>query len=165
VDSEMMSLVVLSKSHVELTLDTLRDGLDQIYPGQFLPPREQGNFVMDGSVPGAEFLIQSSISGASGMFLLHNVPGPYTEFSNFADHIADASLRQLAEQQTCWLSVDLIRQYNSEEDAYRLIGSVLAKFSPRDAAALVHPSRLVTIGFNDDVRRQLASGGQPFGTA
>jgi hypothetical protein len=35
----------------------------------------------------------------------------------------------------------------------------------RDAAALVQPSRLITIGFNDEARRQLTSGGQVFGTA
>ncbi len=164
-DREMVSLVVLSNTDVELTLDTLREKLDQLYPGHFLPPREQGTFIVDGSVPGAEFLIQSNIPGAAGIFLLHSVPGPYAYVSEFAEHIADASLRRLAQAQTCWLSVDLIHKYTTEEEAYRFIGSVLAQLAPRDAAALVHPSRLITIAFDDQVRRELASGGQVFGTA
>ena len=51
----MVSWVVLSNSYAELTLVSLRQSLDELYPGQFLPPREQGNFVVDGNVPGAEF--------------------------------------------------------------------------------------------------------------
>jgi hypothetical protein len=164
-DREMISMVVLSSCYVELTLDMLRASLDRVYPGQFLPPRERGTFVIDGEIPGATFLIQSDIPGATGMFLLHNVPAPYTEFSDFAARIADASLRRLAQAQTCWLSVDLIHRYTTEEDAYRFIGSVLAQLAPDNAAALVHPSRLITIAFNDQVRRELASGGQVFGTA
>jgi hypothetical protein len=149
----------------ELTLDLLRKQLDQTYPGYFLPPREQGTFVVDGSVPGAEFLIQSDIPGAGGIFLLLSVPMPYTMFSDFAAHIADASLRQLAEAQTCWLSVDLIHRDVPAHEAYRFIGGVLAQLAPPDAAALVHPSRLITVAFDDQVRRTLASGGQVFGTA
>ena len=164
-DHEMISLVVLSNSYVELTLDTLRHRLDQAFPGYFLPPRERGTFVIDGNEPGVEFLIQSDIPDARGMFLLHNVPGPYTAFSDFAAHIADASLRELAEAQTCWLSIDLMHRQTPAEEAYRFIGRALAQLAPPDAAVLVHPSRLITVAFNDDVRRQLASGGQVFGTA
>jgi hypothetical protein len=164
-DHEMISLVVLSSSYVELTLDTLRHRLDQAFPGYFLPPRERGTFVIDGNEPGVEFLIQSDIPDARGMFLLHNVPGPYAAFSDFAAHIADASLRELAEAQTCWLSIDLMHRQTPAEEAYRFIGRALAQLAPPDAAVLVHPSRLITVAFNDDVRRQLASGGQVFGTA
>lgn len=91
------------------------------------------------------------------MFHLYSVPGPYTVFSDFADHIEDAALRQLAEAQECWLSVDLIHKHTTEQEAYRFIGKVLAKLAPPDAAVLVHPSRLVTLRFDDDVRRRLAS--------
>jgi hypothetical protein len=156
---DMVSWVVLSNSYVELTLDLLRESLDQLYPGQFLPPREQGNFVVDGNVPGVEFFIQSTLAGAAGTFFLYSVPGPYTEFSDFADHIEDASLRQFAEAQECWLSVDLIHKHTTEQEAYRFIGNVLAKLAPRDAAVLVHPSRLVTLRFDDHVRRRLANSG------
>jgi hypothetical protein len=164
-DHAMTSLVVLSTCYVELTLDTLRQRLDQAYPGYFLPPRERGTFIIDGNEPGVEFLIQSDIPDAAGMFLLHSVPGPYTAFSDFAEHIADASLRRLAEAQTCWLSVDLVHRHTTAEEAYRFIGGALAQLAPGDAAVLVHPSRLVAIEFNDQVRRELASGGQIFGTA
>jgi hypothetical protein len=164
-DREMVGLVVLSTSYVELNLDGLRENLDRIYPGHFLPPRERGTFIVEGSVPGAEFLIQSDIPGAAGTFLLHSVPGPYTHVSNFAAHIADASLRRLAHAQTCWLSIDLIHGQAVEEEAYRFIGSVLAQLAPADAVAVVHPSRLLTIAFTDQVLRELASGGQIFGTA
>ena len=141
----MVSLVVLSNTYVPLTLDGLRARLDEPYPGQFLPPRDQGNFVIDGAVPGAEFLIQSNLPGAAGMFLLHSVPGPYVEVSDFALYITEPSLRRIAETQACWLSVDCVRQYTGEEDAYRFIGSALAKLAPRDTTALVHPSRPITI--------------------
>ena len=57
---EMVSLVVLSNTHVELTVDQVREKLDELYPGQFLPPRDKGNFVVEGSVPG-QFLIQSRV--------------------------------------------------------------------------------------------------------
>ena len=154
----MVSWVVLCSSFVELTADSLRANLDQLYPGQFLPPREQGNFVVDGNIPGGEFMIQCSVPGAAGLFLLYSVPGPYTAFSDFADHIEDASLRELARAQECWLSVDLAHAHSTDADGYRFIGQVLAKLAPPDAAVLVHPSRLMTMRFDDEVRRKLAAG-------
>jgi len=162
---DIISLVVLSNSYVELTLDTLRGHLEELYPGRFLPPREKGTFVVASNVPDTPFLIQSDIPEAAGTFLLHSVPGPYTAFSDFAEHITDAGLRQLAQAQTCWLSVDLIHRDTTEAEAYRFIGSVLAELAPRDAAALVHPSRRLTIAFDDQVRRALANGGQVFGAS
>jgi hypothetical protein len=129
-DAEMVSWVVLCSSFVELTADSLRANLDQLYPGQFLPPREQGNFVVDGNIPGGEFMIQCSVPGAAGLFLLYSVPGPYTAFSDFADHIEDASLRELARTQECWLSVDLAHAHSTDADGYRFIGQVLAKLAP-----------------------------------
>jgi hypothetical protein len=157
-DREMISLVVLSGSYVEITLDSLRESMEETFPGSFLPPRDQGTFIVDGPVPGVQFLIQSDIPGAAGMFMLQSVPGPYTEFSDFAEHIADASLRRLAEAQSCWLSIDLLHLYTSEQDAYRFIGRALARLAPPDAAALVQPARPVTVAFNDQVRSALASG-------
>jgi hypothetical protein len=156
-DREMVSWVVLANSYVDLTLDSLRAKLDEIYPGQFLPPREKGNFVIDGPTPGG-FLIQANLPGAAGMFLLHNVPGPYRKFSDFAKAIADPAIRKKAMAQCCWLSVDRIGKHGSEEDGYRFIGQVLAKLAPSDAAFLVHPSKLVTIVFDDELRGRLARG-------
>ena len=117
----MISLVVLSQSLVELTPDSLRTILDRLYPGQFLPPREQGNFVEEGLIPGGEFMVNCIVPGASRLFMIHSFPAPYTEFSEFADHIGEPSLRQLAEAQMCWLSVDLIHKHTMEEEAYRFI--------------------------------------------
>jgi hypothetical protein len=63
-----------------------------------------------------------------------------------------------AEAQNCWLSVDLIHNNTTEEDAYRFIAQVLAKLAPADAAFPVHPAKLITIEFDDALRRNLAKG-------
>ncbi len=72
----MIGWVVLSSSWVELTEETLRARLDQIYPGEFLPPRQLGTFVVAGPVVGVQFLVKSAIAGATGIFMLQTVPGP-----------------------------------------------------------------------------------------
>jgi hypothetical protein len=156
-EREMIALVVLANTYVDMRLDSLRAKLDEIYPGQFLPPRENGNFVIDGPTPGG-FLIQANLLGVAGMFLLHNVPGPYWKFSDFAKAIEDPSMRRQAIAQCCWLSVDRVIKNRGDEGAYRFIGQVLAKLAPPDAAFLVHPSKLVTISFDDELRGRLARG-------
>ena len=83
----MISWVVLSNTYVDLKVDSLREKLDEVYPGQFLPPRDK-NFVIDGPTPG-QFFIKSNIAGAAGMFMVISVPASYTEFSDFAEVIAD----------------------------------------------------------------------------
>lgn len=153
----MVGWVVLSNTWVELTEATLRARLDRLYPGEFLPPRPHGTFVVEGPVAGAQFLITSAIAGATGMFMLHSVPGPYTEFSRFAEHIRDAALHRIAVAQQAWLGLDRVHGDNDDE-AYRFIGKVLAELAPADAAALVHPERLTTLGFDAEVRRKLANG-------
>jgi hypothetical protein len=160
-----IGLVVLSNSFVELTLDSLRQGLDQLYPGQFLPPREQGSFVVEGNIPEAEYFINSDIPGSRGMFLLTTVPGPYSLFSNFEADIADPALRRRAEEQACWLSVTLVHKSATEAEAHRFIGSVLAHLAPDDSAALVQLSTMTTVAFDADLRRQLATGSDRWGTA
>lgn len=156
---QMVSWVVLSNTHVEFKLDQVRKKLDELYPGLFLPPRDKGNFLVAGPVPG-QFLIQSSAPAAAGTFLLQSVPGPYTKFSDFAAWITNLALRQKAEAQCCWLSVDLVIKHTTEEDAYRFIGRLLAKLAPADAAVLVHPTKPIAIPFDDSVRRRLAADGQ-----
>ena len=153
----MISWVVLADSYVDLKLDSLRQKLDEIYPGEFLPPRLQGNFVVPGPEPG-QFLIQCHVPGAAGAFMLNSIRGPYTDVSDFAAAIADRSLRREAERQRCWLSVDLVHRHSTDEDAYRFIGQVLAELVPADAAFLVHPGRRATIVFDDNIRRQLKNG-------
>jgi hypothetical protein len=156
---EMISRVVLANSYVVLGVDEVRRKLDEVYPGQFLPPRQKGTFVVTGAVPG-QFMIFSNIPGAAGIFLLNNVPGPYTDFSKFAEAISDASLRSSIAKQCCWLSVDLIHRNTTDEEAYRFIEQVLAKFAPADAAFLVDPEKGTTIPFDDKVRSLFAKGEQ-----
>jgi len=134
---ETLSLIVLSNT-VDLTVEKLLGVLDELYPAQFLPPR-QDNFVIDGAVPGATFFIQCTVPGVRGTFMLHSVPGPYTEMSDFAVHIADLALRKRAESQACWMSIDLRARHRTADEAepYRLIGALLAKLAPADAAFVV----------------------------
>lgn len=106
-------------------------------------------------------MIQSNVAGAAGMFMLQSVPGPYTMFSDFAEAITEPNLRALAVAQQAWLAVDAIHVHTTEAEAYRLIGSVLAKLAPPDAAVLVHPSKPIVMRFDADVRSRLASGLQP----
>jgi hypothetical protein len=56
-EPDMIGWVVLSNTYVELTVDRLRATLDQLYPGQFLPPGDR-NFVIEGGVPDSQFTIQ-----------------------------------------------------------------------------------------------------------
>jgi hypothetical protein len=160
----MLSLVALSNSAVELTLDSLRARLDQIYTRHFVPPREQGTFIIDGEVKDVQFLIQSSIDAAKELFMLNSVPAPYTKFSDFHRRISDPALRTTAAAQKCWLSVDLVRRYTTDDEAYGFISRVIAHLAPMDTAALVDPDKAVTIPFDDNVRRKLASGARVFTT-
>jgi hypothetical protein len=155
---EMISWVVLSKTYVDLNVGSLREKLDEVYPGQFLPPRDK-NFVIDGPTPG-QFFIKSNIAGAAGMFMVISVPASYMEFSDFADVIADPALLRNVKAQCCWLSVDLVHRLTTDADAYRFIEQVLAKLAPQDAAFLVHPEKRTTMPFDDDIRRRLANGAQ-----
>jgi len=52
----------------------------------------------------------------------------------------------------------MIHRNTTNEDAYRFIEQVLAKLAPADAAFLVHPSKLLTIRFDDEIRRRMATG-------
>ena len=69
--------------------------------------------------------------------------------------------RALAVAQQSWLSVDAMHVHTTEVEAYRLIGALLAKLAPPDAAVLVHPSKLVAVRFDDILRTRLADGLQP----
>jgi hypothetical protein len=159
-EPDMIGWVVLSNADVALTVDSVRATLDALYPGQFLPTNDR-NFVVEGGVPDSQFMIQSNVAGAAGMFMLHSVPGPYTQFSDFAETITEPGLRDLAIAQQAWLAVDAIHVHTTETEAYRLIGALLAKLAPPEAAVLVHPSKPIVMRFNGDVRSRLASGLQP----
>jgi hypothetical protein len=156
----MISLVALSSSYVDLDVQSLSKALDEVYPGKFVPLEQQANFVVGGRGPG-QFLVKSTIPGAAGMFMVLNVPGPYTEFSDFARSIADAALRREAEAQRSWLSIDLIHMMTNKDEAYRFIAAALAKLAPVDAAVLVKPETNSAVRFTAEVRSQLAAGQPP----
>lgn len=159
-EHEMISWVVLSNTCLDPTVESVRATLDALYPGEFLPANDR-NFVVEGPEPESQFMIQSNVAGAAGMFMLQAVPGPYTMFSDFAEAITDPGLRALAVAQQAWLSVDAMHVHTTEAEAYRLIGALLAKLAPPDAAVLVHPSKPIVMRFDDEVRRRLADGLQP----
>ena len=83
----MISWAVLSKTRVELTPDSLRAHLDRLYPGLFLPPQELRNFVVEGPVLDAQFLIQASVPGSAGLYMLQSIAAGSTGFSEFADDL------------------------------------------------------------------------------
>jgi hypothetical protein len=157
---EMISLVALSTSCVELDVQSLSKALDELYPGKFMPLEQQANFVVRGPGPG-QFLVKSTIPGAAGMFMVPSVPGPYTEFSDFAGFIADAALRRKAEAQRCWLSIDLVHMMTNKDEAYRFLAAALAKLAPADAAVLVKPENNSAVLFTAEVRSRLAAGEPP----
>lgn len=140
----------------------LRATLDEAFPGEFLPQRDQGSFIVEGPIAPAQFLIQSRVPGASGVFMLNSVPGPYTRFSDFDKFFPDRTIRRQARAQRSWLSIDLMAKHSNstEGEAYRFVGRVLAKLAPRDAAYLVHPTRHIVVPFDEGVRRRLENGEQ-----
>jgi hypothetical protein len=125
----MISWVVLSKTRVELTPDSLRAHLDRFYPGLFLPPQELRNFVVEGPVLDAQFLIQASVPGSVGLYMLQSIAAGSTGFSEFADDIDDPALRALIFEQQAWLSVDVI-DAAVDQDCRRFIGKVLRNSRP-----------------------------------
>lgn len=157
---ELISLVALSSSYVELDVRSLSKALDELYPGKFLPLEQQANFVVGARIPG-QFLVKSTIPGAKGMFMVQSVPGPYTEFSDFARFIADASLRRKAEAQGCWLSIDLVSMITNKDEAYHFIAVALAKLAPADTAVVVKPENNAAVIFTAELRSQLAAGQPP----
>ena len=158
----MVSLVVLSRSSPELTLESIRNTLDKLFPGEFLPPRENANYVVDGPVHGSQFMIQVELPTCGGIFMLYNVPGPYSGFSDFLSHLREGPLRKLAAAQSCWMSVDLIHQgEKSEKSAYQFIGALLAALAPVDTAVLLHPAKMIAMEFTNAIRQQLAANEQP----
>ncbi len=157
---EMVSLVALSNSYVDLDVQSLSKALDELYPGKFVPLEQQANFVVGARIPG-QFLVKSTIPGAAGLFMVQSVPGPYTEFSDFAQFIADASLRRTAEAQRCWLSIDLVHMITNKDEAYRFIAVALAKLAPADAAVLAKPENNSAVLFTAELRSRLAAGQPP----
>ena len=156
----MISLVALSNTYTKFDTGIVSRKLDELYPGKFLPPNQQENFVVGGPSP-KPLLIKSTLPGRSGMFMLLSVPGPYTDFSDFARFIADPAFRRKAESQAAWFSVDRIGKIGSDEDAYRFIAAALVKLVPVDAVIVVKPETGAAVVLDDELRRRLAAGLAP----
>ena len=160
-EPNMIGWVVLSDTDVELTVDSVRVTLDALYPGQFLPANDR-NFRHRGRR--SRLAIHDPVECCRCSGNVHApppFPAPTPQFSDFAEAITDPGLRALAVSQQAWLAVDAMHVHTTEAEAYRLIGAVLAKLAPPDAAVLVHPSKSIVMRFDSDVRSRLASGLQP----
>ena len=158
----MLSLVALCPTWSRLEVGEVRDALDSLFPGSFLPPREEGNFVVEGPAPGSSVLVQCSAPGHSGTFHVYHVAGPYGDFSEFLLHIEDPNVRKLAEAQPCWFSVDVLHRHASDDEALRFICVALAKLAPSDATFVVHPTLYLVNALSPESRQVLASGKSPF---
>ena len=150
----MISWVVLSKTRARLTLDSLRAQLEQLYPGRFLPPQDRKNFVIDGASLGAQFLIQASIAGPAGLYMLENVVANDAELSDFAANVSDASLRKSILEHEARLSLDLI-EAAIDQHCHRFIGKVLGALAPADSTVFVNADRRRAIRFDAELRGQL----------
>jgi hypothetical protein len=83
----MISLVALASTWRKRSVDEIRQDLDETFPGEFLPPRSEGNFVIEGPAEGASYCVQCTIPNYTGMFLIHKVPRQYSAFSDYLQHI------------------------------------------------------------------------------
>lgn len=160
-ERHMISLIALSDTKLTLTADELRGKLDRVFPGHFPPSRDDRGFVVDGPIAGAQFLVKSLVPGARGIFMVHDVPGPYADVSDYLDHVADPALRRQAAARTCWQSVDLVNGWSGEDEAWRFIAMTLAALAPADAAILVEPGRALVVPWSAALREALADGQRP----
>ena len=58
---DKVHLIVLSNTHIPLTEIKLREKLNELFPGQFLPSRED-NFVIDGNLDRDQYLRLDTLS-------------------------------------------------------------------------------------------------------
>jgi hypothetical protein len=156
-EPEGLTRVVLTNTPLRFDLDSLRQKLEELYPGQFVPPHVKGSFVVPGRVRG-QYVIQSNVSGASGIFVLNSGMESFATLSDFTKTIPDGPVRRDVEAQCCWLAVDLMYKSKSEAEAYRFVEQVLAKLAPAGAAFLVDPTKRITVLFDETMRRSFSSG-------
>jgi hypothetical protein len=152
-DSGMVSLVVLLPEPLGLDVPALRQHLDSVFPGHFLPQTDD-SFVTEGSSP-AQLFVKSAVPSHSGVFFVNFIASPYTKFSEFAAHISAPPLLDLVRQHAAWLSLDLIGEIGSEDDAYRFIGKALAQLAPLGSLAIVHPEKHIIVPFAESSRDHL----------
>ncbi|HEX4407504.1 MAG TPA: hypothetical protein VH206_01910 [Xanthobacteraceae bacterium] len=157
VEPEGLTRVVLTASPIRFELDALRQKLEELYPGQFVPPRTKGSFVVPGRMRG-QYVIQSNAGGASGIFILNSGSEPFAGLSDFTKTIPDGPIRRSIEAECCWLALSLIYKSKPDAAAFRFVEQALAKLAPPDAAFLVDPTKRITIPFDDTMRRSFMRG-------
>jgi hypothetical protein len=161
----MPTLVLLSGSHVVLTLDEFRASLGRAFPGEFLPQHDDRSFIVEGEEPGGPYFIKSSIPGAEGLFLFHNRPGlPEDWTDEDFDDSDDLVFRRLTSADHGWMSINMLKAITTEAAAYCFMVRALAEIAPCDAGFLLCPSRGV-VAFDEKARRAAAAGRDPFTTA
>ncbi|BAT59888.1 hypothetical protein GJW-30_1_02423 [Variibacter gotjawalensis] len=128
---------------IETNIDALTTSLDALFPGHFLPKRNEGSFVINGTIPD-EFMIVSKVPGFSGAFLLYS-------YDRAAD--PDVAAEPLDDAYRSALSIAAIG--GSDEPALRFIGSALAHLAPPDAAFLIDIETGQFIRFSADVRARM----------
>ena len=159
----MISLVALSRSWVQYSVEEMLECLDSIFPGQFTPAQRDRNWVTQESSD--QLAIQCLVDGYAGFYYVNGVPGPYAAFSNFLFEVHDSGLRKLCSEQPFWFSVDVLRKHGTDEDAYRFAGLLLSALAHEDSAVLVQPFQGSCQRLTPKLRRQLAAGGSSYGTA
>jgi hypothetical protein len=152
--SPMVSLVALLRRPAPLEVDSVRQVLDDLFPGRFLP-RNDDCFVVEGPAPN-QVAIKSLVPAHTGFFLAISAPVPYTNASPFAASLADPELIEIATNHEAWLSIDLIGPVGGVDDAYRLIGKALARLAVHPLG-IVHPHTCTTLRFSDTVLNGLRS--------
>lgn len=161
----MISLVALSPSWVEYSLEEMQHQLASMFLGDFTSAQSQSNWVAEGLSGKGSFAIQCMVEGYAGLYIVNSSPGPYSAFSDFLASIEDPDLKKLAAEQPCWLSVDSVRSYSTDADAYRFVALLLSAIAPDDTRVLVDPSRGLAREFTPEIRRQLAAGDSSFNLA
>jgi hypothetical protein len=156
-EPEGLIRVVLADSPIRFDLDALRQKLEELYPGQFVPPRAKGSFVVAGRVRG-QYIIQSNVGGAAGIFILNSGTEPFAGLSDFTKTIPDGPTRRSVEAQCCWLAISLMYKARPDAEAFRFVEQALAKLAPPDANFLVDPTKRITVPFDEAMRRSFARG-------
>jgi hypothetical protein len=128
---------------IEASADALTASLDALFPGHFLPKRDEGSFVISGTIS-QEFVVFSKVPGHDGVFLLHCY-----------DRAADPDVAAEPPDDAYRSALSIAAMGGDDEPALRFIGSVLAHLTPRDPAYLINLETEEFIRFDDDVRARM----------
>lgn len=169
-DGTFISLIVLLRSPLALSLDDVRAHLNTIFPGKFQELSDENDgadcsFVIDGvDGPTGEpsFFVKCIEPRHGGIFLIHNCSKRYTSPEAFNGQDVHPELVQSVKLHNAWLSVDPIDNIDSKEDADRFMRVVIAQFAPQDALAVLNPAVSGFVSYTEMLRRALAQGEDVF---